>query len=203
MIWKTTKFASGRQLEQADHLTVVESQGESPPTWTSAMPLVCSLSECLSWSPLVSAGAGGGPGLRGRLPALMALLCPCLACRERGSPCRLVDGRCLAGSSVRLSLLLPLGDRGSFLLHSSRCNVCVWSPAFLIFSAGQLVLLRNRTFCLCLKSGPTEDMEGLPSRRGGKESTCQCRRCKRPWVQPLEQKDALEQEMATRSSVLA
>ena len=58
MIWKTTKFASGRQLEQADHLTVVESQGESPPTWTSAMPLVCSLSECLSWDPAVSAGAG-------------------------------------------------------------------------------------------------------------------------------------------------
>ena len=90
----------------------------------------------------------------------------------------LVGGRCLAGSSVRLSLLLPLGHRGSFLLHSNRCPVCVcvWSPAFLIFSAGQLVLLRNRTFCLCLKSGPIVDMEGLPRWRSGKESICPCRR---------------------------
>ena len=37
----------------------------------------------------------------------------------------------------------------------------------------------------------------------GKESTCQCKRCKRLGVQTLGQEDPLEKEMATYSSVLA
>ena len=35
------------------------------------------------------------------------------------------------------------------------------------------------------------------------EPTCQCRRCKRPWVRCLGQEDPLEKEMATCSNILA
>ena len=115
----------------------------------------------------------------------------------------LVGGRCLAGSSFLLSLLLPLGHRGSFLLHSNRCGVGVWSPAFLIFSAGQLVLLRNRTLCLCLKSGPTEDMEGLPRWRSGQDSTCQCQRWQETRGSILGSEGSPGAGMATHSSVFA
>ena len=41
---------------------------------------------------------------------------------------------------------------------------------------------------------------GLPWWLSGKESTCQCRRCR---FRSLGWEDALEKEMATRSSILA
>ena len=43
---------------------------------------------------------------------------------------------------------------------------------------------------------------GLPRWLSGKESACQCRRCKR-WVWSLGQEDPLEEGMATQSSILA
>ena len=39
--------------------------------------------------------------------------------------------------------------------------------------------------------------------RSGKELACQCRRLKRGWLDPWVRKDPLEEEMATRSSILA
>ena len=44
---------------------------------------------------------------------------------------------------------------------------------------------------------------GLPKWLSGKESACQCRRCKRCQVRSLGQEDPLEEEMATHSSILA
>ena len=37
----------------------------------------------------------------------------------------------------------------------------------------------------------------------GKESSCQCRRCRRPGFSPCIMEDPLEEEMATHSSILA
>ena len=42
-------------------------------------------------------------------------------------------------------------------------------------------------------------LNGFPGGSAGKESTCQCRRCS----QSLGQKDPLEEEMVTYSSILA
>ena len=43
----------------------------------------------------------------------------------------------------------------------------------------------------------------LPRWCSGKESICQCRRCKKMWALSLGQEDALEKEMATHCSILA
>ena len=43
---------------------------------------------------------------------------------------------------------------------------------------------------------------GLPRWCSGKESTCHCRRCKRHGFQSRGQKDPLEEEVATQSSIL-
>ena len=43
----------------------------------------------------------------------------------------------------------------------------------------------------------------FPSGTGGKEPSCQCRRHKRPSVQPLDQEDPLEEGTATHFSILA
>ena len=43
---------------------------------------------------------------------------------------------------------------------------------------------------------------GFPGGASGKKSACQCRRHE-TWVQSLGQKDALEEGMATHSSILA
>ena len=52
------------------------------------------------------------------------------------------------------------------------------------------------------QSGPA--LELTPMQCGGKESACQCRRHKRRgWVQSLGWDDPLEEEMATRSCILA
>ena len=42
---------------------------------------------------------------------------------------------------------------------------------------------------------------GIPGGTGGTESSCQCRRCKRPPVQSLAEKIPREKEMATHSNV--
>ena len=47
------------------------------------------------------------------------------------------------------------------------------------------------------------DRPGLPRWCSGKESACQCRRCKRRRVRSLRQEDPLEKEMATCSNILA
>ena len=47
------------------------------------------------------------------------------------------------------------------------------------------------------------ELEGLPRWHSGKESTCQCRRCKRRGFSPWIGKTTLEKEMATHSSILA
>ena len=44
---------------------------------------------------------------------------------------------------------------------------------------------------------------GLPGGTSGKESTCQCRRCKRPGFSPWVGKTPLELEMAAHSNILA
>ena len=44
---------------------------------------------------------------------------------------------------------------------------------------------------------------GFPGGASGKEPTCQCRRHKKTWVQPLGREDPVEKEMATHSSILA
>ena len=44
---------------------------------------------------------------------------------------------------------------------------------------------------------------GFPGGARGKEPACQCRRCKRLWVQSLGQEDPLEEGMATHSSIFA
>jgi len=46
-------------------------------------------------------------------------------------------------------------------------------------------------------------MAGLPRWHNGKESTYQCRRCKRRGFNPWVGKIPLEEEMATHSSILA
>ena len=46
-------------------------------------------------------------------------------------------------------------------------------------------------------------MVGFPGSASGKESACQCRRCKRLWVWSLSRGDLLEEEMTTYSSILA
>ena len=54
------------------------------------------------------------------------------------------------------------------------------------------------------KLGGFKQLKGLPGWRSGKESTCQCRKCKRlrfdPWLRKIH---PLEEEMATHSSILA
>ena len=47
------------------------------------------------------------------------------------------------------------------------------------------------------------ELEGLPWWLSGKESACQCKRCKRGWVQSLHWEDPLEKVMATYPSTLA
>ena len=44
---------------------------------------------------------------------------------------------------------------------------------------------------------------GFPGDASGKESTCQCRRCKRNGLKSLGREDPLEEEMAPHSSILA
>ena len=44
---------------------------------------------------------------------------------------------------------------------------------------------------------------GFPGSASGKESVCQCRKCKRDERLILDRKDPLEKEMATYSSILA
>ena len=46
-------------------------------------------------------------------------------------------------------------------------------------------------------------LEGFSVGTSGKESSCQCRRHKRWWVQSLSREDPLEKGMATHSSILA
>ena len=70
------------------------------------------------------------------------------------------------------------------------------------------LLLLNTYFT---KGGPctkilnqTVDMQrGFPGGASGKQSTCQCRRCKRHRFSSLHWKDPLEEDMATQSSILA
>ena len=69
---------------------------------------------------------------------------------------------------------------------------------------------KNWSFPLdSLRSGWYEDLlttpgieNGLPKWHSGKESACQCRRCKRTQVQSLGQEDPLEKEMANRYNIL-
>ena len=44
---------------------------------------------------------------------------------------------------------------------------------------------------------------GLPRRLSGKESACQCRETQERWIRSLGRADALEEEMATHSRILA
>ena len=44
---------------------------------------------------------------------------------------------------------------------------------------------------------------GFPGGARSKEPTCQCRRCKKTWVQSLGWEDLLEESMATHSGILA
>ena len=44
---------------------------------------------------------------------------------------------------------------------------------------------------------------GLPRWLSGKEFICQCRKCRRSGLRSLDWEDALEEEMATHSSILA
>ena len=48
-----------------------------------------------------------------------------------------------------------------------------------------------------------EKVGGSPDRTGGKEPTCQCRRCKEMRVQSLGREDPLEEGTATHFSILA
>ena len=60
--------------------------------------------------------------------------------------------------------------------------------------------------CICVADSfccTIETNMGFPDDVVGKESACQCRRCKRHGFHPSGGEDPLEKEMGTHSSILA
>ena len=80
------------------------------------------------------------------------------------------------------------------------CKSCFGGPCVMSF----LIKLKA-SVCLGyihIHSCVFDCLSGLPRWLSGKESTCQCRRCRRQ-ISSLSQGDPLEEEMTTHSSILA
>ena len=100
---------------------------------------------------------------------------------------------------------LCLSDRAALDLYSSPA---LYTPGHMGPSAAdfqQQALLTCSALFLdtSLISAHLKSYQGFPGGAIGKESICQCRRCKRETGSTPDQVDPLEREMATRSSIFA
>ena len=89
----------------------------------------------------------------------------------------------------------PRGGLGSMVAPSAGCFFMLQPAPGLLESNVQVLVPRSLT--------SPELVRGFPGGASGKEPSCQRRKHKRLWVQPLDQEDPLEEGMAIHSSFLA